>query len=361
MNSANSSPYLNASTNYYNFNDFGDIEIFSNPGSDVGGAHVGEFHKTTLVGEYIEIKKSTNASYSDALAAVRIGNVAGADTYFTEISLTEGSATNFIATSKGNVTLSGTLNGYGFTSGRHDGANQMVHTDGNGYLQVGYINSLQGYNENTNASPDRIWGSNGGGDSYLRTYRTSALSVGYAASSGYATSAGSAPNPFNQDLNTGNSPEFVKMFLSALGPSDSEEVLVRIASTGEVKKRNHPASFSLRHMKDDIQELTGCLDKLKTFKPKTFVFKQDFINKDEHFGILDQFDRREQLQYGFIVDEIEKSSTPDLVQYRISDDKVLSPRSWKTEGMLAIAVGAIQELSDKVSQLEARIIELEGV
>ena len=47
--------------------------------------------------------------------------------------------------------------------------------DANGYTHFpSYINI--GGNENNNSSPDRVWGSNGS-DSYLRSYRTSALSV----------------------------------------------------------------------------------------------------------------------------------------------------------------------------------------
>lgn len=56
--------------------------------------------------------------------------------------------------------------------------------DANGYTHFpSYINI--GGNENNNSSPDRVWGSNGS-DSYLRSYRTSALNVNYAASSGNA-------------------------------------------------------------------------------------------------------------------------------------------------------------------------------
>lgn len=56
--------------------------------------------------------------------------------------------------------------------------------DANGYTHFpSYINI--GGNENNNSSPDRVWGSNGS-DSYLRSYRTSALSVNYAASAGNA-------------------------------------------------------------------------------------------------------------------------------------------------------------------------------
>ena len=56
--------------------------------------------------------------------------------------------------------------------------------DANGYTHFpSYINI--GGNENNNSSPDRVWGSNGS-DSYLRSYRTSALSVNYASSAGNA-------------------------------------------------------------------------------------------------------------------------------------------------------------------------------
>lgn len=56
--------------------------------------------------------------------------------------------------------------------------------DDNGYTHFpSYINI--GGNENNNSSPDRVWGSNGS-DSYLRSYRTSALNVNYAASAGNA-------------------------------------------------------------------------------------------------------------------------------------------------------------------------------
>lgn len=56
--------------------------------------------------------------------------------------------------------------------------------DAKGYTHFpSYINI--GGNENNNSSPDRVWGSNGS-DSYLRSYRTSALNVNYAASAGNA-------------------------------------------------------------------------------------------------------------------------------------------------------------------------------
>ena len=69
-------------------------------------------------------------------------------------------------------------------SGRNSEANKIVRTDGNGFIQCGYINSDKG-NEGNNSSPARVWGTNGS-DNYLRSYLTSALSVKYAASAGNA-------------------------------------------------------------------------------------------------------------------------------------------------------------------------------
>lgn len=65
--------------------------------------------------------------------------------------------------------------------------------DANGYTHFpSYINI--GGNENNNSSPDRVWGSNGS-DSYLRSYRTSALNVNYAASAGNADTATKLQTP----------------------------------------------------------------------------------------------------------------------------------------------------------------------
>ncbi|MFZ9767196.1 MAG: tail fiber domain-containing protein [Candidatus Limnocylindrus sp.] len=76
----------------------------------------------------------------------------------------------------------GTAYGLSVHGGRNNEANKVVRTDGNGYLQTGYINSSNG-DENNASSPARVWGTNGS-DSYLRTYQTGSLSVNYANSAG---------------------------------------------------------------------------------------------------------------------------------------------------------------------------------
>ena len=79
----------------------------------------------------------------------------------------------------GNVANSDTCDGLHVHGGRNNEANKIVRTDGNGYLQVGYINSSNGHEKNA-SSPTYVWGSNSS-DSYLRSYQTSKLAV-YTAS-----------------------------------------------------------------------------------------------------------------------------------------------------------------------------------
>lgn len=62
----------------------------------------------------------------------------------------------------------------------------LLDASGHSYFPS-YINI--GGNENNNSSPDRVWGSNGS-DSFLRSYRTSALNVNYASSAGNASTLG---------------------------------------------------------------------------------------------------------------------------------------------------------------------------
>jgi Chaperone of endosialidase len=86
------------------------------------------------------------------------------------------------ATSAGSAGNATTAGGLAVATGKNNQANQIVRTDGSGYLQVGYVNSTAG-NEKNNANPTYVWGVNGS-DDYMRTYNTSYLSVNYATSSG---------------------------------------------------------------------------------------------------------------------------------------------------------------------------------
>ena len=141
------------------------------------------------------------------------------------------------------------------------------------------------------------------------------------------------------------------IYLDAVGPSSSDEVMVRI-STGEVKKRTL-SPWSLREMKEDINTLENAIDKIKSMQPRTFRFKQSALIQDEPY---DAFNRREQLQYGFIVDEVADSEAPNLVYYATDDGVTKFEKSWKPDGMIALAVAAIKELTDRVEELESRMV-----
>lgn len=141
------------------------------------------------------------------------------------------------------------------------------------------------------------------------------------------------------------------IYLGGVGPSSSDEVMVRI-STGEVKKRTL-SNWSLREMKEEISPLSEALDKIATLKPCTFRFKQEVLIEDEPY---DLFDRREQLQYGFIMDEVQSSKVPDLVKYSSNDGITSFAKTWKQDGVISLAVAAIQELLLRVEDLESRLV-----
>ena len=114
-------------------------------------------------------------------------------------------ATTFTGNLAGNAstatsaTNAGTVGGLSVHSGRNNEANKIVRTDGNGYLQVGYINSSSGHEKNA-SSPTYVWGSNSS-DSYLRSYQTSSLSVKYATTSGSCSGNAATATKATQDGN----------------------------------------------------------------------------------------------------------------------------------------------------------------
>jgi hypothetical protein len=141
------------------------------------------------------------------------------------------------------------------------------------------------------------------------------------------------------------------LFITSVGPSSSDEVMVRISS-GEIKKRTL-SNWSLREMKEDINALDNAINKIKSMQPRTFRFKESVLIEDEPY---DAFNRREQLQYGFIVDEVASSEAPNLVYYATDDGITKFEKSWKLDGMIALTVAALKELTDRVEQLESRMV-----
>ena len=135
-----------------------------------------------------------------------------------------------------------------------------------------------------------------------------------------------------------------------IATSGSTDVVV-ITSTGEIKKRAL-SPWSLRDLKEEIEDVSDALTKINSLRPRTFRFKESALVKDFAF---DQFDRREQLQYGFVVEELLESNVPDTVRhYQNNDVGPILPQSWKLDAIISLAIAAIQELSAKVEALEAQ-------
>ena len=145
------------------------------------------------------------------------------------------------------------------------------------------------------------------------------------------------------------------MYFYQPGPSSATEALVRLDSTGEVKK-NSASGVSLRSHKEDIVSIKNALDQISLLKPRNFRFKEEVLIDGEPY---DFFNRREQLQYGFVMEEVQES-IPDLVMHKSPDGIEHEPRYWKEPGVITLAVAAIQELLTKNNELELRIASLEA-
>ena len=124
--------------------------------------------------DMIKFINNTSDSYGNGIAIgggglTIIGSGESSDVVMGQHS--SGGDENMIIAGDGNIDFYSNLQS-GWKYGKH------MYLDTNGFLFTpSYINI--GGNENNNSSPDRVWGSNGS-DSYLRSYRTSALNVANA-------------------------------------------------------------------------------------------------------------------------------------------------------------------------------------
>jgi hypothetical protein len=138
------------------------------------------------------------------------------------------------------------------------------------------------------------------------------------------------------------------------GPSSSTQAIVRI-STGELKI-NSASGVSRREYKEEIVPMENALEQLSLLQPKNFRFKEEVLIPNEPYDV---FNRRTQLQYGFIMEEVQ-DAVPDLVMHKSPDGIEHEAEYWKESGMIALAVKAIQELLAKNNELELRIAALEN-
>jgi len=136
------------------------------------------------------------------------------------------------------------------------------------------------------------------------------------------------------------------------GPSSATEAMVRL-SDGEVKK-NSASGVSLRAHKEDIVPMENALEQLSLLRPRNFRFKEEALVPDEPYDV---FNRRTQLQYGFVMEEVQEA-VPDLVMHKSPDGIEHEAMYWKESGVIALATKAIHELSAQVAALKMEINEL---
>jgi hypothetical protein len=144
------------------------------------------------------------------------------------------------------------------------------------------------------------------------------------------------------------------VFYMSPGPSSATEGIVR-TSTGELKK-NSASGVSLRSHKEDIVPMENALEQLSLLQPRNFRFKEEILVPNEPYDV---FNRRTQLQYGFVMEEVQEA-VPDLVMHKSPDGIEHEAMYWKEPGMIALAVAAMQELSAEVNSLKERIATLEA-
>ena len=246
---------------------------------------------------------------------------------------------------------SGTTGGLSVHGGRNNEANKIVRTQANGYILCGYINSDSGYNENNASSPDRVWGSNAGGDAYLRTYRTTSLNVG--AVGGYGVS-------LNADASTiavrnGGDGVLISNYFRGIGT-----VVVAAGNSFNLRFRSSDGYFLIEgsrgSYKQDIEDLSadGCVSIIKSLRPVKFNWKDEFNGPDHDNPLMQELNRQNK-EYGFIAEEVAEVSGELVTYLDDNDEKTPEPIMWQNAGLTAILVKAMQDLIIRVSSLEEQL------
>ena len=310
------------------------------------------------------------------ITANLVGNVTGT------VTGSSGSTTGNAATAT-NANNANTVANLAVHGGRNNEQNKVVRTDGSGYLQTGYINSDSGYNENINSSPDRIWGSNGGGDSYLRAYRTSALNVNsanaaisatsatyarylYDPGTGYywsmlpgnywGTNAGVEASEFLATDNVSGSHfraggTYTYFGLSCLRVINSSEVYSQAVSGRTVlisPNLTLGTSVSSRKFKENIAEYTDLTKRILNVNPVTFDYKSEHIEEDSQDTRFNQF--------GLIAEDMHDAGLNHLVHY----DKTDKPEAINYTMLAVELLGVIKQQETAITSLTARIEALEA-
>lgn len=284
-------------TNYLGIENYGDLTVYSNPTS---GPHVNLYHKTSVVGEFIQIQR-TDSSFNPSTSGAFIGYQ---DNTNDPLSFWRIANNNYsVINSSGLLFVKPSYS----TKYYHDGAeiNGNVLTTQNMFV---------GENQTIHA-------------------------LANFATSGSSTTA-------------------------------------RLTNGGIITGWDSLARpVSLRSLKENIEDIDDAISILSDLRPRKYNFKVDafseidpltnepWTNEAREFAALDY-------KYGFIVEEIAEKR-PDLLSHTFEHEEGVEPNyldfskwkptMWEDVDVLVLCVKAIQELTQKNSDLEARLQALEGV
>ena len=191
---------------------------------------------------------------------------------------------------------------------------------------------------------------NNGGTYSINISGTSAYSPvsGYLNGTGNVDPLGAPYIGWSPSLNgwavTGNFYINSTLYYSFAGSSSSNTALV-VNPDGRIAKNTFT---SLASHKEQINDIQDSLSIVESLRPRTFIFKKSYTDMNDPYEV---FARREQLQYGFVVEEI-MDVNPDFVHHEQTKDGI-TPQMWKHHALIAVLVGAVKELSSRIKALEA--------
>jgi hypothetical protein len=131
------------------------------------------------------------------------------------------------------------------------------------------------------------------------------------------------------------------------------------------------AQSSMRDIKDDIQPISGALDKLLRLRPVSFVEKPEgwenelglqLKSLDRHFGLIAEEvaeDLPELATYGYpggYPMKLDEDGKEVVDQEELIKFEKYVPVSWREMGAIPLLIKAVQELSLKIDELESRMV-----
>jgi hypothetical protein len=327
MNSQGSSPWLNPNNNYYRFDQFGDITVFSNPGSDVapGGVHLNQFHRTNIVGEYINIQRHSDSSFnsSPTILAAFMGNAQGSTM---EFSLTEGSVNKFLVKTDGTLTTSTSISSPSIT-GTTSISSPFINSTG-----TAQVASNLNIGNNSSAGPVYV------NSNSIEIQTDTNFGGIYDAHTGYAIYS-------TMSIGWGNAELFFQCSNNwqsyAFSPVAFKIGQSTVTASGY-------AYFSDRRLKENIVDCNFGLKEILQLNPKNYNLIQDGLIKP-----INENDPAVQVKTrtGLIAQEV-----LDVIPSIVSGGENEEYYSLDYNMLIPVLVNAIKELTTKVEELESRLI-----